>query len=168
MCPAWHKGGACRRNRVGAPAPAEMRSTCPRTCGLCPGYSGRVPPVPAVARCRRDNHSAAVPDGALEHLFQRVMSDFPQYKPVALSTDPWVVQLEDFIGDEEAAAFVSTCESKFERSLAGDMLNPVRTSHQCWCNFAACFANPFGAQPCTKSTCPHADFLLISAWHRSA
>ena len=80
MCPAWHKGGACRRNRIGAPAPAEMRSTCPRTCGLCPGYSGRVPPVPAVARCRRDNHSAAVPKGQLTPLFERVLRDFPQVR----------------------------------------------------------------------------------------
>lgn len=29
-----------------------------------------------------------------------------------------------------------------QRSLAGDELNPVRTSHQCWCNFAGCFADP--------------------------
>ena len=27
----------------------------------------------------------------------------------------------------------------FERSLAGDQLNPVRTSFQCWCNFPGCF-----------------------------
>ena len=29
MCDAWHKGGACRRSRSGAPSPAEMRATCP-------------------------------------------------------------------------------------------------------------------------------------------
>ena len=120
MCPAWHKGGACRRNRFGAPAPAEMRSTCPRTCGLCPGYSGRVPPVPAVARCRRDNHSAAVPKGQLTPLFERVLRDFPQFSPVALSTDPYVVQLNDFVSPAEAAAFQRVCEQHFERSLAGD------------------------------------------------
>ena len=139
MCPAWHKGGACRRNRFGAPAPAEMRSTCPRTCGLCPGYSGRVPPVPAVARCRRDNHSAAVPKGQLTPLFERVLRDFPQFSPVALSTDPYVVQLNDFVSPAEAAAFQRVCEQHFERSLAGDQLNPVRTSFQCWCNFPGCF-----------------------------
>ena len=31
---------------------------------------------------------------------------------------------------------------KFERSLAGDQLNPVRTSFQCWCNFIDCFTDP--------------------------
>ena len=105
MCAAWHKGGACKRSRSGAPAPAEMRSTCPRTCGLCPGFSGRVPPVPPVARCRRDNHSAAVPKGQLTPLFERVLRDFPQFSPVALSTDPYVVQLHDFVSPAEAAAF---------------------------------------------------------------
>ena len=35
MCAAWHKGGACRRSRSGAPSPAEMRIACPRMCGFC-------------------------------------------------------------------------------------------------------------------------------------
>ena len=153
MCAAWHKGGACRRSRSGAPSPAEMRIACPRMCGFClaawssalarsspcghpqlqvptacagpkgepsppgrqreaaaalwclpkvahaaafglpgPGYNGRVPPVPAEARCRRDNHSAAVPKGHLAPLFERVLRDFPEFSPVALSTDPYVAQ----------------------------------------------------------------------------
>ena len=57
-----------------------------------PGYNGRVPPVPAEARCRRDNHSAAVPKGHLTPLFERVLRDFPEFSPVALSTDPYVAQ----------------------------------------------------------------------------
>lgn len=28
MCDVWHKGGACKRSRTGAPRPAEMRLTC--------------------------------------------------------------------------------------------------------------------------------------------
>ena len=69
-----------------------MRIACPRMCGFCPGHSGRVPPVPPDARCRRDNHSAAVPKGHLTPLFERVLRDFPEFSPVALSTDPYVVQ----------------------------------------------------------------------------
>ena len=42
----------------------------------------------------------------------------------------------------EAAAFQRVCRKSFERSLAGDQLNPVRTSHQCWCNFPGCFTDP--------------------------
>ena len=116
-----------------------MRIACPRMCGFCPGHSGRVPPVPPDARCRRDNHSAAVPKGALSPLFERLLRDFPEFTPVALSTDPYVVELHDFVTPAEAAAFQRVCKPHFERSLAGDQLNPVRTSFQCWCNFPGCF-----------------------------
>lgn len=36
------------------------------------------------------------------------------------------MQLHDIINEEEAQAFISSCEGHFERSLAGDQLNPVR------------------------------------------
>ena len=55
--------------------------------------------------------------------------------------DQPAVHLRDFISAEEAAAFLDVCLAKFESSLAGDQLNPVRTSHQCWCNFPGCFTN---------------------------
>ena len=50
-----------------------------------------------------------------------------------------VVELHDFVTPAEAAAFQRVCKPHFERSLAGDQLNPVRTSFQCWCNFPGCF-----------------------------
>jgi hypothetical protein len=53
-----------------------------------------------------------------------------------------VLHLSDFISEEEAQAFQRVCAPSFERSLAGDQLNPVRTSYQCWCNFAGCFTDP--------------------------
>ena len=134
MCDAWHKAGVCRRSRPGAPSPTQMLQTCPGVCGQCPGNRGRVPPVPREARCRRDNVSAAVPAGHLTPLFERVLRDFPEYSPEALATDPYVVILHDFITPEEAEAFQEVCRPHFERSLAGDQLNPVRTSFQCWCN----------------------------------
>eukprot|EP00965_Chrysotila_dentata_P140776 4653778-Pleurochrysis_carterae.AAC.2 len=37
----------------------------------------------------------------------------------SVNEDPWLVQLHDFISDEEAAAFLKRCDSHFERSLAG-------------------------------------------------
>ena len=94
------------------------------------------------ARCTRDNHTPAVRAGRLGPLFERVLSDFPQYAPRALSTDPWVVVLKDFISEEEGDALLGVCKEHFARSLAGDQVNPVRTSTQCWCNFAACFTHP--------------------------
>ena len=131
MCEPWHKAGACVRSRgAGAPPPAEMRKLCPHSCGDCPGVVGRVSRVPSEARCRRDNLTAAVPSGRLTPLFKRLLSDFPQYTPAALSTDPYIVQLHDFLSADEMAAFQRVCKPHFERSLAGDQLNPVRTSFQ--------------------------------------
>lgn len=132
MCDAWHKAGMCA---------SPKRNLCRKTCGECPGVAGRGPRVPAGERCRRDNTTAAVPAGQLGALFERILAEFPQYSPVALSRDPYVIRLDDFVTDEEAAAIQEVCRPHFERSLAGDQLNPVRTSFQCWCNFPGCFAN---------------------------
>ena len=57
-------------------------------------YTGRNASLTQVpeARCRRDNHSAAVPTGALTPLFERLLRDFAEFTPVALSTDPYVVE----------------------------------------------------------------------------
>jgi len=139
MCVAWHKAGYCHRR---SKLVTGMPRRCPRTCGLCPGVEGRNPPVAREDRCSRDNQSAAVPAGALHGLFEHILASFPEYNPTALSTSPYVIRLDNFISEEEAAAFQRVCRPKFERSLAGDQLNPVRTSFQCWCNFAECFTDP--------------------------
>ena len=39
---------------------------------------------------------------------------------------------DNFISDEEADAFITSTAHHFERSLAGDMVSPVRTSQQAW------------------------------------
>lgn len=136
MCEPWHKAGYCHKRA------ADMRQMCARTCGFCEGAIGRVPRVPREDRCRRDNHTAAVPAGQLNKLFERILREHPEYEPIALSTSPYVVLLKNFVAPDEAEAFQSVCKSSFERSLAGDQLNPVRTSFQCWCNFAGCFTDP--------------------------
>jgi len=82
-----------------------------------------------------------VPEGHLDELFQHSIDAFPEYSPLVLSRSPWVVQYHDFLSEVEAQAFRDVCKESFERSLAGDQLNPVRTSYQCWCNFPKCFAN---------------------------
>jgi len=144
MCLAWHKAGYCRGQRRGVsfPSAQQVQEQCARTCGLCPNTKGRNPPKPREDRCSRDNTTAAVPEGELNRLFERIKAEYPEYEPTFLSTSPYVLHLKNFISAEEAAAFQSTCKESFERSLAGDQLNPVRTSFQCWCNFGDCFANP--------------------------
>lgn len=134
MCPAWHKAGFCRK--------PDVASRCKLTCGRCAGVPPRNPPVARDDRCRRDNHSAAVPAGQLAPLFERIVANHPDLEPEFVSTSPPILLLKNFITEEEASAFLRVCKQSFERSLAGDQLNPVRTSYQCWCNFAGCFTDP--------------------------
>ena len=89
--------------------------------------------------------------GDINETMLRILRDFPQYNPKALSRpgegkfgakSPWVVSLENFITDDEALAFQTTCAGEFQRSLAGDQLSPVRTSKQCWCSMNKCESHP--------------------------
>ena len=86
--------------------------------------------------------------GGINETMVRILRDFPQYRPTALSRPggggklgahaPWVITFENFLTAEEREAFKSTCADQFARSLAGDQLSPVRTSYQCWCSQNAC------------------------------
>lgn len=55
---------------------------------------------------------------------------------------PWVMTFDNFVTEEEADAFLSTTDHHFSRSLAGDMVSPVRTSQQAWCQVDPCVNNP--------------------------
>ena len=146
MCEPWHKLGACRRAvkwQGASVGPPQMAQLCKRTCGFCAGAAGRAPLVRPEAKCQRDNTTAAVPQYELNALFENIMTnpEYEKYTPAALSKDPWLLQLHDFLSEDEAEAFIRACD-RMDRSLAGDELSPVRTSFQCWCNYGNCFADP--------------------------
>ena len=124
-CGSWASAGECDKN------PAFMHSSCPVSCMSCP--EGDEDPA-----CVRVNKSAAATEGGITAVFERALREYPQYNPQALSQDPWVMTFDDFLSDEEAERFIQLCASSFERSLAGDQLSPVRTSHQCWCQTPPC------------------------------
>ena len=97
-----------------------------------------------------DTPPAAAP-GGITRTMKRILSDFPEYSPHAISYPghpkhgehaPWVVTLQNFVSDDEVAAFIDGCSEHFARSLAGDQLSPVRTSSQCWCSNNACESHP--------------------------
>ena len=58
----------------------------------------------------------AVTSGGIGRTMRRILSDFPQYSPRALSRPggqygehaPWVVTLQNFVSDEEAKADCTT------------------------------------------------------------
>ena len=76
---------------------------------------------------------------------------FPQYTPIPLSTDPWVMQFDTFLTDNECNALFSTT-GPFERSTdtgpkndngeAQRILSTGRTSSNAWCR-EPCENNPY-------------------------
>lgn len=123
-CGNWARQGECNAN------PQFMMESCSRSCDQCATKRqscNRPPDTPP-----------AVVAGGINATMTRILRDFGQYNPKALSWPggphgakaPWVVTLENFISDEEIEAFKTSCASQFQRSLAGDQLSPVRTSQQ--------------------------------------
>jgi hypothetical protein len=143
-CASWAKSGECTKN------PAYMDEACPASCGLRCATKGAICARPA-------GTPASVGPGDIERNMLRILREYPQYEPVAISRPsthedrgekdrghvaPWVMTFNSFLRDEEIDAFIGGCRSHFERSLAGDQLSPVRTSKQCWCADNECAANP--------------------------
>ena len=119
-CANWASIGECEKN------PKFMLQGCATSCGSCEGKK---------VGCARANSTAPISaPGGLNDMFESALADFPELEPVALSRDPWVLQFENLLTKEEADAVVEACSGRFERSLAGDQLSPVRTSTQCWCD----------------------------------
>ena len=133
-CKSWASAGECKAN------PSFMHEQCTESCQTCEEKR---------RACNRPpNTPPAIQPGDISTTYQRILRDFPQYNPQIVSEpstpvakvrsskhpSPWVVTLENFINDEEVAAFISGCSDHFDRSLAGDQLSPVRTSQQCWCS----------------------------------
>ena len=135
-CANWAKAGECDAN------PKYMLQSCTTSCGVC---------EQKMRGCARESGPGLVSgstDGQpnmMEEMFEASLRDYPQYEPTALSTDPYVVQFENLVTADEAKDFIDRCDlnGKFERSLAGDQLSPVRTSTQCWCDEKdGCLAHP--------------------------
>ena len=97
---------------------------------------------PAEPEAKAAEQTAAVREGGIGAMFERAEREFPQYGPRALSREPWVLGFDSILSGEEADRFIELCAASYERSLAGDQLSPVRTSHQCWCQSAQCLADP--------------------------
>jgi len=112
-------------------------------------------------RCARPQHTPPlVGPGDIDATMRRILTAFPEYRPRAISRPgdaagggaagggaagdgaPWIITLQDFLSEDEVAAFIDGCARQFSRSMAGDVLSPVRTSSQCWCSHNDCERNP--------------------------
>lgn len=93
-------------------------------------------------RCPLVNATPAVPPGAMTAMFERAVSNFPEYEPEMLSLDPPVLVLNNFVQDDEIETLLAHADGRFVRSTAsggrkGDEFVPltseIRTSWTTWC-----------------------------------
>jgi len=130
LCEKWALEGECETN------PNYMLEKCQQTCEACFLEISEY-------RCVRHlRNPAALKEGEFDQLFERILSDFTHLEPVVLSRDPWVIQLENLLSDEEASAFINHGRQWKPSVDAGErgpdgVFKPVlgahRTSSTSWC-----------------------------------
>lgn len=108
----------------------ELVKKCAWTCGACKEHRFDKP------ECKRDpDAKQAVHPGDVNKIFQRIVDEVPGVE--VLSSEPWVLTIDDFVSSEEADAIIkagSNSGSSWARSQAGDGVQASRTSSTAWCS----------------------------------
>ena len=142
-CPTWAYEMKCIDN-------AEfMKANCCSSCAPDPDDPCSIDPSE-----RPDVHT-----GDITKIFERAMREFPQYPATVHSTDPWLVQFDNLLDDEECAGIIEavggkrgeyirpSTTAKPVRQANGqvvltDVPDQIRTSHNAWCQHRSCFKHP--------------------------
>mmetsp|Transcript_11471 Transcript_11471/g.27932 ORF Transcript_11471/g.27932 Transcript_11471/m.27932 type:complete len:356 (+) Transcript_11471:1-1068(+) len=118
---------------------AEMKNECAFTCLACN--------IKSDARCARDRAipPAAVP-GSVDTMFKRIvqtsnLGPFGNGTVNVVSTDPWLITIDDFLSSDEADGLLKAGGIGWSRSLAGEGVSEVRTSSTAWCR-GKCLQDP--------------------------
>lgn len=139
-CGQWASIGECVAN------PGFMMVSCASSCDMCDMQDYR-------KRCAVDETvPLSVPPGAMDATFRHASSAFASLEPVVLSSDPWVLQFDAFLSDDEADALIRGGAAKgwALSEDAGAMrsdgsFEAIRSSHRtsmtAWCDTAACQAD---------------------------
>jgi len=139
-CESWQKEGECDRN------PGYMLDRCKKSCKAC---------MLEVTEFRCVRHKTAVPAkpqaGDIDATFHRIMEKYSQYSPTLLHEDPYIVELNGFLTEEEISVLRDTSANRWTQSVdAGKMLENGkfetlkgggRTSSTIWCT-GACYHRP--------------------------
>jgi len=97
--------------------------------------------------------------GDINKIFERALAEFPQYPATVFSRDPWLVQFDNVLDDEECAGIIEavggkrgeyirpSTTAKPVRQPNGqvvltDVPDQIRTSHNAWCQHRSCFKHP--------------------------
>jgi hypothetical protein len=130
QCEAWAANGECARNE------AYMLSACPYACRTCF--------VNTTATCRRpaDTKPAAVA-GSIDERFEALVRG--PLAPRVLHREPWLLEFDSFLTEEEADHLLAVAGHHFEESrflgddkVAAQGLVRNRTSTTSWCNVPSC------------------------------
>jgi len=133
-CDHWASAGECDKN------PGFMRRNCAKSCKSC-GWQD------TYCEDKLEEPPALEGPGQITATFERAAS-FAEFGPTIRSSPhsdppgPWVLTFDNFLTEEEVDAFISTTDHHFQRSLAGDVVSPVRTSQQAWCQVDPCVNHP--------------------------
>ena len=130
-CKDEARAGLCRTD------PDRMFKECRWSCKWCA--------METSSRCRRaPGVSPAASRGTLDYMFQRAANaeHLSQYSPVVHSRSPWVVSFETFLSAEEAERIIQVGGKGWQRSMAGDGVQAVRTSSTAWCDYHSCQRDP--------------------------
>ena len=73
---------------------------------------------------------------------ERALREYQHFGPRVLHRDPWILSFDNFLTSFEADHLLAKAGHKFDRSLAGDGVTPVRTSSTSWCNVDHCLEDP--------------------------
>ena len=122
-CNNWAAKGECNNN------PGFMKQACALACDSCGWVDNRCADRAGQPPAKR-NHE-------IQSTFERAVT-FEEFGPRIHSRPPhgpWIITFDNFVTDDEAAAFIDSTDQHFKRSLAGDMVSPVRTSQQAWCQY---------------------------------
>ena len=129
-CDTWASAGECEAN------PSFMKTSCAASCDSCSWEDTYCTDLAKVHKPAKSQ------PGDIAATFERAIT-FTDFAPTVHSRPgpsgvgpPWVITFDNFVSDEEAQAFIDTTDHHFKRSLAGDMVSPVRTSQQAWCQCA--------------------------------
>jgi len=133
-CNLWASKGECDAN-VGF-----MRKSCARACVSCGWVDSYCSDLVRSGRpAKRGTGTIAA---MFEYAATRTELGPRVHSSPATTGGPWVVTFDNFLSEGEAEAFISSTIHHFSRSLAGDVVSPVRTSQQAWCQVEPCVSDP--------------------------
>mmetsp|Transcript_14678 Transcript_14678/g.31056 ORF Transcript_14678/g.31056 Transcript_14678/m.31056 type:complete len:430 (+) Transcript_14678:18-1307(+) len=150
-CIEWSQSGECYKN------PDFMKRTCCYSCSVDPSDP-----------CSHDpSKRPDVAEGDISRIFKRAIKEYAQYEPIVHSQDPWVVSFDNLLSDEECDGIVEAVGGKngeyikpsttaksvrdeHGRVKLTDVPDPIRTSHNAWCQHAGCYNHPIHERIITR------------------